>query len=258
MTDGILSDYRLKSVRVTLFIPCLVDQTAPHTALATARILERLGHHPIYDPRQTCCGQALFNMGFIRQASLLAERYIAQFRDAEVVVAPSGSCVAMVKHHYGRLDLSAGMERDWVELRQRTYELCEFLCDRLGVTDVGARLEADVILHRSCHALRELHRGDPAHRLLSAVNGLNLVDVGWGDECCGFGGAFSFKYPRLAADIARRRLGSVVGERIQYITGVDDSCLTHLGRISAEMKCHIQPIHIARILAARGGQDARP
>ena len=138
-------------MKISLFIPCLVDQGAPDTARATVKLLERLGHEVHYDIRQTCCGQAPFNAGFKDEARTLAVRFIKLFRDAETVVAPSGSCVSMVVHHYSELDLPSDINDDWQNLKSRVYELTSFLVDKLQISDVGAHFAHSVTYHASCH-----------------------------------------------------------------------------------------------------------
>jgi len=54
-------------MKVSLFIPCLVDQFLPEIGEATARLLTQLGAEVDYDSRQTCCGQPLINAGRTRE-----------------------------------------------------------------------------------------------------------------------------------------------------------------------------------------------
>ncbi len=179
--------------KITLFVPCLVDQAASQTAWATVQVLERLGIHVTYDPRQTCCGQAMFNAGYINEARSSAEKFIRLFHNAEFIVAPSGSCVSMVKNRYADLDLSGSYLRDWDTMRTRIFELTEFLVDILEVADVGAQFPYKVGIHNSCHALRELGIKKQPLKLLQNVAGLKLVDNNYEDECCGFGGVVNVK-----------------------------------------------------------------
>lgn len=240
-------------MKISLFIPCLVDQTAPDTGRATVRLLERLGHEVHYDMRQTCCGQAPFNMGFKSEARTLAERFLRIFCDAETVVAPSGSCVSMVKHHYGELNLPSDLVDAWSNLKDRIWELCSFLVDELKVTDIGAHFPHRVTYHASCHLLRHLGIKDQPLQLLKQVKDLELVEGDWGDECCGYGGAFSVKYPELSHRIADRRAGKLVSSGADFITGADDSCLFNLQRAFQRIKAAQRTIHIARILANENG-----
>jgi len=235
-------------MRIALFIPCFLNQTMPKTGLAALRVLRKLGHEVAFDPRQTCCGQAPFNAGFFDQAQPLAERFIRLFAPAEVVVGVSGSCVAMVRHGYGELDLSGSVQRDWEALRGRVYEFTEFLVDVLGVTDLGVRFPHRVAIHNSCHALRELGISRQPRALLQAVEGLELVEVPGVDECCGFGGVFSAKYPALSNRIADRRASRLAEAAPEYVAGVDDACLQNLKEAFRRRGHTVQTLHVARIL----------
>lgn len=217
------------------------------------RLLERLGLDLHFDRRQTCCGQAIFNAGFRSHARRLARRFIRIFADAEVVVAPSGSCVSMVTRHFGELNLPPAEAAEWEALRGRIFELCAFLVDRLGVTEVGARFPHRVSYHASCHLLRDLGIREQPLRLLRSVEGLRLIEGDWGDECCGFGGVFSAKYPGLSRSIADRRARALSGGGAEFITGADDSCLQHLQLAFARIGSPQRTIHIASILASGTG-----
>ena len=214
------------------------------------RVLERLGHTVEYDPSQTCCGQAPFNMGFPEEALPLARRFIRLFGEAEAVVSPSGSCVSMVVNRYRELDLPASCLNAWEALRARVFEFCAFLVDQLKIDDVGAEFPHSVSIHNSCHALRELGIKEQPLRLLKAVRSLELIEGDWEDECCGFGGAFSVKYPALSNRIADRRATALSAGGAEYITGVDDSCLHHLKQSFLRLNLPQRTIHISRILAA--------
>lgn len=246
------------SLKVTLFVPCLVDQAQPETARATLQIIERLGHTVVFPRQQTCCGQALFNAGFRQEAAKLARRFVRVFSDAEVVVAPSGSCVAMVKNHYEALLSGSnqdhsndnGIASDWMSLRQRVFELSSFLADYLKVDDTGGYYPHRVSYHASCHTLRELNVVEQPFKLLKNVEGLELIDGDWKDECCGFGGIFSVKYSELSNRIADRRAQNLARGGAEVITGTDDSCLHHLQQAFIRKGAPQKAVHLARILAS--------
>src|SRR5918992_2242313 len=126
-------------MRVTLFVSCLTDTLVPETGIATVRLLERLGHHVDFPAAQTCCGQMHLNTGYRGEARQLARRFVRVFGGAEVVVAPSASCVGTVRDFYPMLAQDdPALAREVEALAPRVLELSEFLVDRLGVEDVGA------------------------------------------------------------------------------------------------------------------------
>jgi L-lactate dehydrogenase complex protein LldE len=246
-------------VDVDLFIPCYVDQLAPQVGLASVELLERLGCRVRFDPRQTCCGQPFVTTGARDEAVRLARRHVRVLESAEVVVCPSASCVATIRHRYADL---VG-EAEARGLASRTFELGEFLVRVLNRSDVGARFPHRVALLESCHGLRELELGWPSERtsrapgagvtesLLRAVAGLELCEVARRDECCGFGGAFSVEFPELSARIGRAKLAALAKSDAEFVTGTDVSCLLHLDGLRRREGVGPRVLHLAEILVSQ-------
>jgi L-lactate dehydrogenase complex protein LldE len=230
-------------VRVALFVTCLTDTLFPETGIAVVRLLERLGHEVEFPGAQTCCGQMHLNTGYRSEAVALARRFAQVFARAEVVVAPSASCVATVRHEYPRLDPSLAA------LGSRVFELSEFLVERLAVEDVGAEFRHRVAYHPTCHSLRVLRLGDRPLRLLRAVRGLELVDLPQADECCGFGGTFAVKNPDTSAAILEDKVRSLLAVRAEACTAADNSCLLHIGGALSRQRTGVRVLHLAEILA---------
>ncbi len=238
---------------VSLFITCYNDTLFPETGRAVVRLLERLGVELEFKPEQTCCGQMHANTGFRGEAFSQAKRFVRLYRDAEAVVVPSSSCVAMVRDQYPGLFAELGTAEQGKELAAllpRVYELSEFLIDRLGVEDVGAYFPHRVTYHASCHGLRSLHLGDRPWRLLGKVRGLELVPLANLDRCCGFGGTFSVKNGEVSSAMLAAKLQDIVATGAEYCTGVDNSCLMHLGGAMHRQYAGMKTIHIAQILAS--------
>ena len=87
-------------MRIALFITCYNDLLFPEVGQATVRLLRRLGHEVEFPAEQTCCGQMHFNSGYQDACIPLVERFVDVFAGYDVVVTPSGSCAAMVRHHF--------------------------------------------------------------------------------------------------------------------------------------------------------------
>ncbi len=140
-----------------------------------------------------------------------------------------------------------------LDLAARTFEFGEFLVEKLGVTDVGARFPHKVTYHDGCHGLRELRIKEAPRQLLRAVKDLELVECDEPESCCGFGGLFSVKYPMISTAMAEVKGGSLARTECDYIVSSDPSCQLQLdGWLSRNGK---QPrtIHLAKVLA---GADA--
>lgn len=240
-------------MRASLFITCYNDTLFPETGRAVVRLLERLGIDLDFHPEQTCCGQMHANTGFRAEAFSQAKRFVRLYRNAEAVVIPSSSCVAMIRDQYSGLFEELGNEalrRDFAALLPRVFELSEFIIDKAGVEDVGAYFPHRVTYHASCHGLRGLHVGAKPLRLLNKVRCLELVPLANLDRCCGFGGTFSIKNSEVSSAMLATKLQDVVSTRAEYCTALDNSCLMHLGGALHRQYAGMQTIHIAGILAS--------
>ena len=240
-------------MRASLFITCYNDTLYPETGRAVVRLLERLGVEIEFRAAQTCCGQMHANTGFRAEAFSQAKRFVRLYEDAETVVIPSSSCVAMIRDQYPGLFEELGNEdlrKQFAALLPRVYELSEFLIDRLGKEDVGAYFHHRVTYHASCHGLRALHLGDRPFRLLAKVRGLDLVPLANLDRCCGFGGTFSIKNAEVSSAMLSAKLNDVLTTHAEYCTALDNSCLMHLGGAMHREFAGVRTIHLAQILAS--------
>src|SRR5215204_3328451 len=138
-----------RSVRVGLFVTCLVDLMRPSVGFAAVKLLEDAGCS-VEVPSQTCCGQPAYNTGDRATTRDLAERVIESFKGFDYVVAPSGSCAGMIKVHYPELFPEGSAERAAAdELAARTYELVSFLVDVRKVGKVDAAYKGTITYHDS-------------------------------------------------------------------------------------------------------------
>ncbi|MFJ5105030.1 (Fe-S)-binding protein [Streptomyces sp. NPDC088554] len=232
-------------MRAALFVTCVNDAVYPSTGIATVRLLNRLGIEVDFPESQTCCGQPQFNTGYRRAAEPLVRRTTRAFEEYEYVVTPSGSCAAMVRHHYPKIGDKAA-----ASLAARTYELTEFLVDVVGVTDVGAYFPHTVTYHPSCHGLRMLGLGERPRKLLEAVRGLELRELPGADECCGFGGTFALKNSDVSAAMGQDKVHNAVSTGARVLCGADNSCLMHIGGIVGREGAALRTVHLAEILAS--------
>ncbi|WP_165246029.1 (Fe-S)-binding protein [Paludisphaera soli] len=246
-------------MHVSLFITCFNDTLFPGTGKAMVALLERLGHTVDFPMGQTCCGQMHYNTGYQRESLPLMRRFVDIFRDSEVVVSPSASCVAMVHEAYPKLAAEtgdAGLVREVEALVPRVFELTMFLADKLGVEDVGAYFPHRVTFHTTCHSKRMLHIGDAPLRLLRKVRGIDLVELPRVDECCGFGGTFAVKNADTSIAMLSDKIRCVLDTRAEYCASADNSCLMHIGGGLHRQRAGVNPIHIAEILATT--EDGMP
>ncbi|MEE8499155.1 MAG: (Fe-S)-binding protein [Kiloniellales bacterium] len=243
--------------RVGLFVTCLVDLFRPSVGFAAVALLERAGCTVEVPRAQTCCGQPAYNSGDRADTRAIAAQVIAAFEGFEYVVAPSGSCAAMIREHYPAL--FAGhvvLEEKSADLAARTYELVSFLTDVLGVDAVEARFEGRVTYHDACSGLRELGVRDQPRKLLASVRGLSLAELDDADVCCGFGGTFCVKYPEISDTMVSEKAARIEDTGAGTLLAGDLGCLMNMAGKLKRRGSRVETRHVAEVLAGMTGKPA--
>ena len=240
-------------MHASLFITCYNDTLYPETGRSVVSLLERLGVELDFKSKQTCCGQMHANTGFRGEAFSQAKRFVQLYQDAETVIIPSSSCVAMIRDQYPGLIAELGnaeLQQQFTALLPRVFELSEFLIDRLGVEDVGAYFPHRVTYHASCHGVRALHLGDRPFKLMAKVRGMERISLNNLDRSCGFGGTFSVKNAEVSSAMLAVKLQDVIASGAEYCTALDNRCLMHLGGAMHREYVGMKTSHLAQILAS--------
>ena len=243
--------------RVALFIPCFVDQLSPQVGMDMAHVLSRISCGLNFPAEQTCCGQPAFNTGYWKDARPLAERFVRVFREAEAIVCPSGSCTTMVRNFYPELLAGSPLHDEAVQIGRRVYEFSEYLVKVARVGDVGASFPHRVTYHDACHALRELRLKQEPRELLRHVREIELIEMPYSEECCGFGGTFVTKFHMISAAMGDTKAGNAEKSGAEFVTSTDPSCLMQVEGVLRRRNSPVRTIHLASILAHTGdGRDA--
>jgi L-lactate dehydrogenase complex protein LldE len=239
-------------IQVALFVTCLVDLFRPSAGFAAVKLLEEAGCQVSVPASQTCCGQLAYNSGDRKSARDIAEQVIAAFEHYPYTVVPSGSCAGMLCKHYPEL-FDAEVEPSWharaVSFAARVFELTSFLCDVLRVDFTGRAYPRRVTYHDSCSSFREMGVASQPRKLLQNLDGIAFVEMSDREVCCGFGGAFSVKYPDISNAMVQQKVERVAETKAEVLTGGDLGCLMNIaGKLAREGKA-VEVRHVAEILA---------
>lgn len=237
-------------MRVGLFVTCLVDLLRPRIGFAALRLLEAAGADVVVPRTQTCCGQPGYNSGDKQAARALAHKLLDEFQDCDYLVAPSGSCAAMIRVHYPTLfadtDDAAAMSR----LAARTYELTDFLVTIAGLQTVPGTFAGRITYHDSCSGLRELGVRKQPRTLIAKLPHVDLQEMHEAQTCCGFGGTFAVKYGDISARMAENKCAQITATGADAVVAGDLGCLLNIeGRLRREGSQKTRVLHIAELLA---------
>lgn len=239
--------------RAQLFITCLGDQFYTSTLRNMTSLLENLGVELIFPPEQTCCGQPLFNNGFMEKTRPIALTMMKAFSKSDApIVGPSGSCVGMIKHHYKELFEPGTDEYALAEdISRRIYEFTDFLVNVIKVSDVGAVYPHKVTYHASCHYLREMGLKAEAKKLLNAVKDLEFISMNEEETCCGFGGAFSVTFPEVSRTMLQNKVNNIIASGADTVVTCETGCLMNIAGGLQRAGSNIRSMHIIDLLSSR-------
>lgn len=236
--------------RVGLFVTCLVDIFRPSVGFAAVKLLEDAGCRVEVPQAQTCCGQPAYNSGDRADTKAIARQTIRTFAAFDYVVAPSGSCGAMIAKHYPTLfEEDPDLRREAEALAAKTHELVSFLTDVLKVKTVAASYAGKVTYHDSCSGLREMGVREQPRRLLRSVEGLKLKELTEADVCCGFGGTFCVKYSEISDKIVTTKAEHIEATGADLLLAGDLGCLLNMAGKLHRRGSDIQVRHVAEVLA---------
>lgn len=235
------------SKRLQLMATCLCDAFFADAARATVEVLEYAGCQVEFPADQTCCGQPAFNAGDWEASRKVVRHCLQVFQGTEPVVVPSGSCAAMV-FHGALLEFEKEPDLAKVEaLSRRTWELMDYLVNGLGIESWPGRFPARIAFHQSCHS-RGTQSGEATRKLLSSIEGLELVPFGEPEQCCGFGGTFSVTFPHISTEMGRLKLTHVLEQQPDYLVSGDMGCMLHLGGLLDRGGTPLPRLHVAQVL----------
>jgi L-lactate dehydrogenase complex protein LldE len=234
--------------KVLLMGTCLCDAFYDDVARATVEVLEHLGVEVLFPDNQTCCGQPAFNSGDWA-ASRKVARFTADVFSGELpVIVPSGSCAAM-NFHGNLLQFEECPDPAIDSLARRTWEVCDFIVNGLGIREWKGAFEKPTRLafHRSCHS-RGTNTGEAITALLTSIRNAEVVPFGQAEQCCGFGGTFSVTFPHISGRMGSLKLDHILDAAPDLLVSGDMSCLMHISGLARVQGRPIEHKHAIQVL----------
>jgi L-lactate dehydrogenase complex protein LldE len=85
-------------------------------------------------------------------------------------------------------------------------------------------------------------------RLLVRVKGLEYVKLERADECCGFGGSFSVRYPGISGAMVNDKATFIEKAGVSAVVATDAGCLMNVGGCLRRRGSSIRALHLAQVL----------
>ncbi|HVB78025.1 MAG TPA: LUD domain-containing protein [Candidatus Nitrosotalea sp.] len=236
---------------LTIFTSCLADRFAPQSATALERIAVAAGFKVDVPARQWCCGLVCANAGDFDKASKLARdlaRTLAQ--STGPIVTPSASCFGALTQDSQEWRVAG---TDLASVRDRLHDSTRWLLALLRARPellVADAPKTKVAYHDSCQSLRQLGLAQEPRRILELA-GYEVVELADIANCCGFGGTFSFDWPRVADRMAHWKLDAAVATGALTLASDNPGCLLHIEAAARRAGVPMQVRHVSELVAER-------
>ncbi len=236
--------------RIALFAGCAGDFIYPEHLEAALRTVPGGDAAVDFPMEQTCCGLPLLMMGESLAARKTATQNLRAFEDsgAGPVLCLCPSCVAHLKSYP---ELFAPGEPEHAAARRlagRAIDYASFMRDHLQVgpeqfLEAGPR----AAYHAPCHLHRSLGVRDAPRELLQ-IAGMEYAPMDEEEVCCGFGGSYTLKFPRVSERILENKLDAVERSGARLLVTDCPGCVMQIRGGLARRNSKIRVRHMSEIL----------
>ena len=174
----------------------------------------------------------------------MARTNVAAFPVSEVdaIIVNASGCSAMLAEYPLLID---GAE----EFSEKIMDVSSFL----ATTSIRTRLMKDIPLRVGyddpCHLIHAQGVSAAPRDLLSAVPGMDLIEVASADECCGSAGVYNLTQPELSLEILDRKMENVRAADLDVLVTGNPGCLFQLQYGTRRHGLNLEVVHIAEFLS---------
>ena len=183
-----------------------------------------------------------------RMARALIDRF--ERDPVETIVINAAGCGSHLKD-YARLfkDEPAYAQRAKA-FTAKVKDVHEFLA-ALGAPRAARHpLPGRIAYHDACHLAHAQRIRSQPRALLKAIPGVELLEVGDGEQCCGSAGTYNLMEPDSADEIGERKISAVLKTRPQLLASANPGCTLHLQRLFAQRGVTLRAAHPMELLDA--------
>ncbi|MBU2535505.1 MAG: (Fe-S)-binding protein [Chloroflexi bacterium] len=230
------------------FVGCYAPNFAPEKAAATIRVLNK-NRVEVAVPDFACCGLPAAGYGDMESARDLARKNIdiASKMKVDAIVTPCASCSSFLKD-YAKL---LADDSEWAEKAKgfagKVRDISEFLVD-IGLSTEMGELKRKVTFHDPCHLAHHQKIKDQPRTILKSIPGVEFVEMGEADMCCGAAGSYAFKNYDLSQKVLERKMGNVARTGADTLVSSCPACIMQLSCGVGQQKLPVSVLEIVELL----------
>jgi glycolate oxidase iron-sulfur subunit len=225
-----------KRKRVGLLLGCVQREFVPEINAATVRVLAAEGCEVLAPPDQPCCGALMVHAGEEAPALDLARRVVDVFEQAnvDVIITNAGGCGSNVREYGYQLRDDPRYAERAVRFSAKCKDISEFL-EELGPRAARTAVNLRVAYHDSCHLQHAQRVRTQPRTQLSAIPGVQLLDLPEATLCCGSAGIYNLVQSNTADALADRKAQHISTAQPDVVATGNVGCML---QIAAALERH--------------------
>lgn len=242
----------------SLFNTCMMGTVFAETNRAAGRVLAHNGAAVDLPVGQQCCGALHVHAGMIGSARRLARENIDAFDsgDDRTIIVTAAGCGAALKEYGFLLKDDPEYADRAARFSSRVRDITEALVEE-ELEPPSVAVEQTVTYQEPCHLAHAQRITSQPRALLSAVPGLQLIEMRESSLCCGSAGIYNLIRREMAEDLGDRKVENASATGADVIVTANPGCAMQL-RASLLRNGKQQGVrHIVEVLdEAYGGPEA--
>jgi glycolate oxidase iron-sulfur subunit len=218
-----------KRARVALLSGCVMPLVNGPEMDAVVRVLSRNGCEVVVTRDQVCCGAINTHVGDLETARDLARRNIDAFMATgiDAVIVASAGCGSRMKEYDHLLRNDENYAEKAERFCEKVKDIHEFLVDLPFEVPKG-HLRYKVTYQDSCHLANGQRVTFQPRTLLKSIPGIEFVELGNADKCCGAGGTYTLTERDFSLRILDTKMEAVIKSGANVIATANPGCLLQL------------------------------
>jgi glycolate oxidase iron-sulfur subunit len=219
--------------RVAVLTGCVQDIAFSDINRDTVDVLLANGCEVCTPGVQHCCGSLHAHNGDIEAAKKLARRQLDAFEPEELdaIITNAAGCGSHLKS-YGLLLADdpkySSRAREW---SAKVRDIHEWLCEvgfRKPHAEKSRLAPKSVTYHEACHLCHGQKITRQPREILTAIPGLQLIELPESMWCCGSAGVYNVTQPEMAAKLQERKVRHIAGTGASTVATANPGCLLQL------------------------------
>jgi glycolate oxidase iron-sulfur subunit len=241
-----------KKLTVAFFPGCIGSVMFEKVNQQAVDLLSACGADIVVPPTNVCCGAIHHHGGEHAPAEAFARQNIDAFLPLngaapDYITTTIAGCGAMLKDY----DVLLRDDPQYAEraniFASKVRDISQVLLE-LGLPEMKHSVPQTITYHDACHLAHAQRVTSEPRKLLAQIPGLKLIPLPESEICCGAAGTYNLEHPKMAADLAERKLNNIASTHTSVCATGNVGCAMHIQSEARARQNNVLIVHPVELL----------